>query len=137
MDQRFKYVSGRSKGGEPPARATPLQPKIFSISYRFLENCGKIIGWRPLLEGWRPLLRGILDPPLYFEPIIFSSLLALPTTKPCSFPLQPSALNSEDLKFSFLIRLCSTAMLQFSNLSPEDRNKVECSTSRKLTVVLL
>ena len=41
-------------GGEAlPARAA-LRPKIFSISYSFLKNFGKIIGWRPLLEGWRP-----------------------------------------------------------------------------------
>ena len=48
-----KVLSGGSKGGFPSM--TP---------YGFLENFGKIVGWRPLLEGWRLLLQGILDPPL-------------------------------------------------------------------------
>ena len=59
----WMQTSGRSKGALP-ARAPPLRPKIFAISCSFLENFGKIVGWRPLLEGWRPLLREILDPPL-------------------------------------------------------------------------
>ena len=43
-----------SKEGAPPH---PSKPKIFAIACSFLENFGKIV-------GWRPLLRGILDPPL-------------------------------------------------------------------------
>ena len=44
-----------SKEGAPHTH--PSQPKIFAIACSFLENFGKIV-------GWRPLLRGILDPPL-------------------------------------------------------------------------
>ena len=44
-------ISGGFKGGAPP------RSKIFPISCSFLENLGKIV-------GWRPLLREILDPPL-------------------------------------------------------------------------
>ena len=43
----------------PPAP----RPKIFLISYSFLENLAKSYAGAPS-PGWRPLLRGILDPPL-------------------------------------------------------------------------
>ena len=36
----------------------------FLNSMQCLENFGKILDWRPLLEGWYPLQWGIMDPPL-------------------------------------------------------------------------
>ena len=50
--------SGRFGGG-----ATPLRPKIFSISRSFSQNLAKSYVGAPL-EGWRPLRWGIMDPPL-------------------------------------------------------------------------
>ena len=58
----------RIQGGR--SWCTPRRPKIFAISCSFLENFGKIVGWRPLL--WT-----ILDPPLMTdtcENITFSQL---------------------------------------------------------------
>ena len=46
-------ISGGSKAGAPQG------PKFSQFHAVFLENFGKMVGWRPLLMGWRPLLRGI------------------------------------------------------------------------------
>ena len=52
--------------------ASPLRPKIFSISCSFSENLAKSYVGVPL-ECWRPLLQGILDPPRSLDPPLHDS----------------------------------------------------------------
>ena len=58
------FISGGFRGR--PRRASPLRPKIFSISCSFSQILAKSYVGAPL-EGWRPLLRGLLDLPLFIK----------------------------------------------------------------------